>query len=229
MTTSAALDVPMDESAPRRGSTFSVHSVQSVHSSISSVEGTGAWKKRKREDDVIDDYRHAFVGVRTSLEQLLLKDKAKLSRATIGSVLDHFSKVETIFMDAFVENVTLKTQIKEIRSLNQPSAQTNSNRPHTNLPPLKYSTILRSKDPKALIEPYCAPRPGVSSEATLARSTSPFKSLMPPSKRNVLILKPKPGDNRSADQVKADLLTKVRPQCPGVKITQFRKLQNRHK
>lgn len=132
-------DVPMEDSASRRGSVFS------LHSSVSSVEGTGAWKKRKREDDAVDDYRQAFVNVRSTLEQDLLKDKAKLSRATIGLVLDHFSRVESIFMDAFAENIVLKAQVKILKSLGNSSSTTQPNHPQSNLPPLHIAQSLGLK------------------------------------------------------------------------------------
>lgn len=71
----------------------------SCHSSVSSVDNCGAWKKRKREDDGIENYHLAFAGVRNALEQQIFEDKAKLSKNTIGSILKSFARVESIFMD----------------------------------------------------------------------------------------------------------------------------------
>lgn len=219
-TSSSVKDMQIDEPTPRRQSVS-----HSRHSSVSSVDN--AIKKRKRElgQDGVSDYRVAFAGIRKGLEKHLTDANAKLSKTNIALVLESFSRVESMFMDVYTDNIALKAQLKVFETLNV-SAQTQApSLAHTNLPPLTYSSILRAKDPQALIEPYCTPRPGVPNEVTIARSTSPFKTFNPPSKRNAIILKPRAGDTRTSDQIKEVVLTKVRPQCPSVKITQFRKLQ----
>lgn len=155
----------------------------SRRSPVSSVENAGSWKKRKREYTTDDDshYREAFQNLRKIVETALFDDKAKIAHGTKAFILDHFSMAENLFFDAYLDNVSLRAQVNVLERLSSKAKATQA--VERSLPPLSYREILTTKDPKALLEPYCTPVLGKSPVELIMRSTSPFKAAKPPSQR----------------------------------------------